>query len=195
MEQRPQDAARSKKSLSRLALVGLVSFLVGVAGVLALSQSGGSDRAGEPIVSGPRPVPAATPPAVEALHAPQDVVRRQMDALTRYRLDRSAIAEVYAYASPANRSVTGPLGRFEKMILAPPYDTMAVNRGYRIGEAVEHGDLATVLVTVVATNNEVHLFRFYLSRDAAAPDGGWQTDRVFCLTGGPPVDAATPLEI
>lgn len=173
-------------------MVALLAFAAGVLGSLLRRPA---EQAGPPPADR-EPRAAFDPgPTAEPITEPGEVVRRQMDALARYRGDRSAIQEVYAYASPANRAVTGPLDRFERMILARPYDTMAVNRGYRIGQAVEHGDLATVLVTVVGPNNEVRLYRFYLSRDAEEKDAGWLTDRVSCLTSGGPIGSAPTAEI
>jgi hypothetical protein len=57
---------------------------------------------------------AATPP-VEATEpspdlAPEEVVRMQVEWLRTNDADAHGIAQVFAFASPANRAQTGPLG-------------------------------------------------------------------------------------
>src|SRR5262245_55190732 len=46
---------------------------------------------------------------------PADVVRLQLDALRRFHDDPRAVAQCYSFASPANRTVTGPMTRFARM--------------------------------------------------------------------------------
>lgn len=176
--------------MGALAAAGFVAGWLGAAAPLGWATTGRS-------ATSPNSQPIDGPPLPEELSLPQpelspgQVVAEQMDALSRCRHDRSAIHQVRAFASSANRAATGTDAEFEKMVLSPPYDTMVVNRSWHAGRAAQHGDLATVLVTVVGPNNEVALFRFYLSRDAGEANGSWLTDHVYCLTGGAPPAPAT----
>ena len=109
---------------------------------------------------------------------PAEVVETQMRALESYRDNRSAMHQVFALASPANQTITGPISRFEQMILSEPYRPMVECTHWMAGRAVQRDGLATVLVTTVDNQARVVLYRFYLSRQSAKFQDCWMTDRV-----------------
>ncbi len=109
---------------------------------------------------------------------PEQVVAAQMEALANYRTDRSAIHQVFAFASPANRAVTGPIDRFEAMIRQEPYFAMVESQHWMAGRAVTRDGQATVLVTSIDADEQVSLYRFYLSKQSGPLEGCWMTDHV-----------------
>lgn len=113
--------------------------------------------------------------------SPEQVVEIQLAALAACRDDRSAIHQVYALASPDNQAVTGPLPRFERMIHAPPYQSMTRSNSARVGRAARQGDIATVLVTMSDDQQRLSVFRFYLSLQSDEYAGCWMTDAVICV--------------
>jgi len=118
-----------------------------------------------------------------ATRSPKQVVEIQMEALSAYRHNRSAIHQVFVHASPSNRAVTGPLQRFEKMLLRQPYNALVVSNHFMVGRAVEREKVASVLVTTVDAEGTMSVFRFLLSRQSDVNSGCWMTDGVFLLVG------------
>lgn len=115
---------------------------------------------------------------------PEQVVSTQMEALVAYREAPSAIRQVFAFASPANKAVTGPLDRFERMIQGDGYYPMVESDYWMAGRAVAREGQATVLVTTIDANDSVSLYRFYLSKQKAPHEDCWMTDRVIRLIQG-----------
>jgi hypothetical protein len=124
---------------------------------------------------------------------PTEVVETQMQALAAYRDQRSAMHQVFALASPANQSITGPVTRFEQMILGEQYRPMVEGVYWMSGRAVQRDRMATVLVTTVDEQGRVSLYRFYLSMQAGDFQDCWMTDRVMRVFVDPlPGDPAPP---
>jgi hypothetical protein len=116
--------------------------------------------------------------------SPADVVRLQVNALRAFRNDESAISQCYVLASPANRAVTGPLGRFIAMVQNPQYRPLVAQSSALFGQPVIRGGQATVLVTVLDHSRTAHVFRFFLSKqtDPLYLDC-WMTDAVIPAWG------------
>lgn len=112
---------------------------------------------------------------------PKEVVEVQMKALARYQDNREAIHQVFAFASPANQAVTGPIKKFEQMIMSEPYYSMVDCQHWMVGRTVEKGGIATLLVTTIDSKDRVSVYRFYLSKQTDQCPGCWMTDRVLCL--------------
>lgn len=154
-----------------------------VAGCIALLACAGcSDRS----TSGDLGVPlgSSAPPAADleltpaGELAPAGVVAQQMAALGQWRDDPAASGRVFGFASPGNQMMTGPLERFEGLVESEPYLPLTNNQGYAIGRAVEAGDAATVLVTLIDASGTLVAYRFYLSRQEGEPRRRWMTDAV-----------------
>ena len=122
---------------------------------------------------------------------PRQVVETQMRALSAYAKDQSSIHQVFAFASPANRAVTGPIDRFEIMILHNNYRSLLGGQ-YLIGEAVIIDDYATVLVSSIGEDGTMTAYRFYLSKQKDEFVGCWMTDGVFPSSKRTASDRSTP---
>lgn len=90
------------------------------------------------------PAEPELPSAPAPIHGPEAVVRAQLAALQR----RDA-AGVFAFASPANQSATGPLPRFTWMLQQPPYGALLGHVASEVLRCVQmQRDKALVIVGV-----------------------------------------------
>jgi hypothetical protein len=111
--------------------------------------------------------------------APEEVVRLQLAGLSDPKPDGVGILQCYAFASPANRAVTGPLDRFGKMVRQGPYECMARPRALLVGRPQLDERIARVLVTVIDEQDRIHAFTFVLTRQQEAPfQDCWMTEAV-----------------
>jgi Domain of unknown function (DUF4864) len=110
--------------------------------------------------------------------SPREVVRLQLDALGRNGElgGDEGIATAFRFASPANRAVTGPLGRFVEMLKNPLYRPMLDHASARFGPVQDDGDVARLQVVLFGRNGEVAAYDFTLSRDEETDC--WLTDGV-----------------
>lgn len=140
----------------RLLIAGLTALL--------LASAAAADR---------RPAPA---PSL----SPADVVRIQLQALQHNDVPHpdAGIAEVYRFASPGNRRMTGSLARFAAM-LHQGYAEMIDNRRVILGKTRIDGDRAFQNVDVIAGDGRIFGYVFALSRRHQSPDADcWMTDAV-----------------
>jgi hypothetical protein len=117
-----------------------------------------------------------------ATGAARDVVVRQMTNLSKWHTDNMAAQRVFDDASPGNQATTGPLPRFRGLVESTHYVVLIDNRGWQVGRAVVRDDYAIVLVTLIDGDNQLRLFRFYLSRVDTTTGRQWMTDTVLEVT-------------
>lgn len=121
---------------------------------------------------------------------PREVVKIQVANLADCQVKPDALQQVYAFASPDNREVTGPIDRFATMLLSPQYKPLVEQRQVIVGSQVVHGDLATVMVTAMDREHRLRTFHFYLAREAAGTYADcWMT---YGVIADPALDPATP---
>ena len=112
---------------------------------------------------------------------PVEVVQAQLRALQHPDLPEpgAGFAITFGFASPGNRSSTGPLPRFTAMLQRPPYDTMVRSTRF-LAKHLRSTDTGEVVIAAVThpTAGEAQ-FLFQLSRQPA-PSGElcWLTDNV-----------------
>ncbi len=120
---------------------------------------------------------------------PEDVIRIQIGALSAEGDVRTRIENCYRFASPANRSYTGPLARFAGMVQSPSYAALLNAKHFLVGRASQDNGEARLLLTVVDGNGELSVFRCFLSKQTNVEFAGcWMTDAVI------PVGIANPLD-
>jgi hypothetical protein len=123
-------------------------------------------------------LPAATADTTEpgASLTPHEVVAAQLAGLRENTPD--GLARVFAFASPANRAVTGPVARFAAM-LREGYPELLGHRRADFGELVVHGDEAAQAVDIIDGSGRGHRYLFMLSRQRGGPcPDCWMTDGV-----------------
>ena len=120
----------------------------------------------------PKPDPALSPAAV---------VQLQLAALARVdQPERDAgFAIVFGFASPGNRSQTGPLKRFAGLI-REGYPAMLNHRSTSLAPLVMQGDIALQGVELIDRIGVLHRYVFQLSKqlDGEFKDC-WMTDSVY----------------
>lgn len=122
--------------------------------------------------------------------SPEDVVNIQLEGLGSTN-QAVGIRQCFAFASPTNKSVTGPLTRFASMVHRPPYSVLLTPQELLIGKPEIHEDHASVTVTLLNSRGEVQAFVFLLGRQNEGEFSGcWMTEGVFPLQ---PLDPQKPV--
>lgn len=106
--------------------------------------------------------------------SPERVVEIQLEALQRNDEPRedAGIERAWAFAHPANKSVTGPLERFAAMIKSPVYRMLVDHHEHSITRVAVTDETAWFVVTVVP---ESGLAVFYHWRLEKTTSGAWMT--------------------
>jgi hypothetical protein len=112
---------------------------------------------------------------------PEKVVSLQLEGLADTS-NSAGIQQCFVFASPSNKQMTGPLTRFAAMLHQPPYNALLDHEVLLIGKPVVKGESATVVVTVLDSHDEIHVFQFLLSKQHGKDvENCWMTDAVFPL--------------
>ncbi len=159
-------------------LVGILAM--GLVAWLFMSSSLSADIAAE-VKGEPRPSPGLSP---------TEVVRIQLAALQRNDSPSpdTGIARAYQFASPGNRTKTGSLENFARMIHGG-YAGMLNHRSvqYEPLAMLDSGE-ALQGVTLKAANGQVLRYVFILSRQQGPPcTGCWMTEGVLSAPRGKPI--------
>ena len=112
--------------------------------------------------------------------SPKQVVAIQLKALQQVDVPEynAGIATVYRFASPENRSQTGPLQRFTEM-LRTGYPEMLGHRSHVIDTGLQQGETLLLPVEVTTRAGRVLRYVFILRQQTAgALKGCWMTDGV-----------------
>lgn len=136
-------------------------------------------------------IPAAQSAALAAHRpspalSPAEVVAIQLHALqANDERSDAGIATVFQFASPANRSITGPLDRFVELVKTPEYSPMLNHRRAEPGPLVTSGDLAEqrVVITTAAGERVSYVFVLARQRSGAYADC-WMTEGVLREAAG-----------
>lgn len=114
-------------------------------------------------------------------YSPGQVIRLQLEALADNDAPHkdAGIEVAFRFASPANKTVTGPLDRFIQMVHNPIYRPMLHHRTARYGELQISGNEAMQSVILTAADGERVGYIFILSKQKGGPcDECWMTDSV-----------------
>jgi hypothetical protein len=126
------------------------------------------------------PRPAQLPDPSPDL-SPREVVMIQLEALQNNDLyaQNGGIRRVFDYASPGNRSFTGPVERFIELVKNPLYKPLIGFQRATIGGILILGDHAQVRVELVDAQGKSVRYVWSLSRQAEMPYANcWMTDGV-----------------
>lgn len=114
----------------------------------------------------------------DATLSPGEVIRIQLEALRHNDEHDRGIAVAFRFASPSNRTNTGPLLRFIAMIKEGPYALMLGFREAAYGPVETVSDRARQRVTLTGARETV-TYWFFLSRQSEPPYVDcWMTDAV-----------------
>lgn len=119
--------------------------------------------------------------------SPPDVIRIQLAALAHNRMlgEDRGIEVTWRFASPANKAMTGPLGRFRTMVKRG-YPEMLDHRRSKLGGLELTAVEAKQLVLVQAKDGRVHAYIWVLGLQEDGPYRGcWMTEAVVEVDGVP----------
>ncbi len=108
-----------------------------------------------------------------------EVVEFQLDAL-RHNQSGEGIEATFRFASPANKSQTGPLPRFTRLFDNPQYSPMLNHISADVELLKSTANAVSVGAVLVDANGSVFWYQFDLSKQYL-PDcnGCWMTDAVY----------------
>jgi hypothetical protein len=111
-------------------------------------------------------------------YTPQQVISIVLDSMQKNVDDNEGIATVFRFASPENKSATGPLSRFTQMIKRG-YPDMLNHTSARLEDIDIAGDVATQAVWLQTQSGTEYGYQFKLSiQRGGTHDGMWMTDSV-----------------
>ena len=121
---------------------------------------------------------------------PAEVVQIQLEALQHNDdpVPDAGIRTVFAFASPSNRSQTGPLRRFADM-MHNGFSEMINHREAHLLPLAMRGGTALQPVELVGHDGTIYRYVFVLTRQSDPPYRGcWMTDTVV----GDPAESSAP---
>ncbi len=120
-------------------------------------------------------------------YSPADVIRIQLQALADndHPYENAGIEVTFRFASPANKSATGPLERFIRMVQSPAYRPMLNHKAASYGELRIEGNQAAQAVVLTTSSGERIGYVFILSKqEGGICDKCWMTDGVLLFEVG-----------
>ena len=104
----------------------------------------------------------------------RDVVALQLEALQQKSAE--GLLQVWEFAHPANKALTGPLERFALMLNAPNYKILLGHKDAEIKPVLEEDNVAIFEVTVTGAEGGVVIYRWGLRKlDDGEQKGAWMT--------------------
>lgn len=96
------------------------------------------------------------------------------------------IMVAFAFASPKNKSQTGPIGRFKNMLHSDPYEPLIDHINYKVSEHFVDGREAQFFVEIISRENKTIKYIFELSLVKESPyEGFWMTKSVIPIQTKP----------
>lgn len=122
--------------------------------------------------------------------SPAEVVKIQVEALQKNDAADNGIARTFAFASPENKSATGPLPRFILLLNNPLYKGMLNHAEAIYGTMELHGEVAKQPVTIIDAAGNEATYMFTLSKQVhPAYKDAWMTDSVLIISPPKPRDS------
>ena len=105
---------------------------------------------------------------------PGEVIQAVVRALENYNSPspNAGIFTAYQFASPANRTNTGPYGNFLRLIKNPAFAPLLVRHATEFGPLAVQGDHAEQEVSLRTDDGRVARFYFVLSRQSSQQTQG-----------------------
>ena len=114
-------------------------------------------------------------------YPPDQVVKIQLEALQNNDLtaNNMGIRICFAFASPGNQRITGPIENFIRLVKTPSYKSLIGFERAEFGVMVVKGQSAQQTIKVIHTNSDTAMFAWLLSKQDDNPYVDcWMTDAV-----------------
>jgi hypothetical protein len=119
-----------------------------------------------------------------ASYSPQEVVEIQLLGLQAEDSDLG-IEQVWLFAHPANKAMTGPLARFRTLFANPAYAPLLSHQAHAIRRMDESTDSIRFIVRVLARDGLSYAYLWQLQRVADGPQADhWMTVAVSAPRAG-----------
>ena len=120
---------------------------------------------------------------------PEDVVAIQLLGLALTKGDSASVEmrQVWAFAHPSNKAITGPLERFATLFDMPAYAPLLGHKSHQILRLAEQETMVQLQVQITAANGKSYVYLWVLGLvNGGAQDGSWMT-----LSVSAPANAGT----
>ena len=117
----------------------------------------------------------------DPVYTPEEVVGIQMRALASNNkpFKNAGIELTFRFASPNNKSVTGPLERFATLFESSAYSPMINHQSIELGEPTLFEKQAMIPVLIKDVEGNLAGYMFTLTQQSAKPyENCWMTDKV-----------------
>jgi len=110
----------------------------------------------------------------------EDVVAIQLQALkdNDKPSQNAGIEQVWIFAHPKNKTATGPLPRFTRMIKGPGYSVLVNHSRHEIAKVGETEKVAIFTVRVLSQDGDFYGFNWRLEKAELASGSAWMTTQV-----------------
>jgi len=125
-------------------------------------------------------------PQPNAALQPGDVVQIVINALASndFPFPDAGIETTFNFASPSNKTQTGPLRNFTRILKGPMFKQMINHRDSTLSEVILEENKALRLVQIISASNETLYFAFRLKlQQKGLYAGMWLTEAVWPLDG------------
>lgn len=118
---------------------------------------------------------------------PEDVVAIQLLGLALTKGDSASVEmrQVWTFAHPSNKAITGPLERFATLFDMPAYAPLLGHKSHQILRIAEQETMVQLQVQITAANGKSYVYLWVLGRvKGGAEDGSWMTLSVSAPANG-----------
>ena len=93
--------------------------------------------------------------------------------------------QVWAFAHPSNKAMTGPLARFARLFDMPAYRPLLGHKSHEILKLAETEAYVQLRVQITASNSQSYVYLWVLGRAMSGQEAGsWMTLSVSAPAGG-----------
>ena len=118
---------------------------------------------------------------------PEDVVAIQLLGLQLTKGDSSSLEmrQVWAFAHPYNKRMTGPLPRFARLFDLPAYRPLLGHKSHQILRLAQREDQVQMQVQVTGSDSQSYVYLWVVGRAETGEEAGsWMTLSVSAPAGG-----------
>lgn len=155
----------------------ILSFFIAVMTVMTLISS--------PVIAAQEGASSLIMPSPSL--SPEDVVEIQLLGLKLTKGDSGSLEmqQVWAFAHPSNKAMTGPLARFARLFDMPSYRPLLGHTAHQIIRLAERDDMVQMRVQITASDSQSYVYLWVVGRAQAGPEAGsWMTLSVSAPAGG-----------
>ena len=160
-------------------ITAFLLLLLGIGLMITSSHHVRADDTASPII---QPSPALLP---------EDVVEIQLLGLKLTKGDSRSVEmqQVWAFAHPTNKAMTGPLPRFARLFDLPSYRPLLGHKSHQILRLAQSENMVQMQVQITGQDGQSYIYLWIVGKvdsgaDSGAEAGSWMTLSVSAPAGG-----------